>query len=59
MDKYVGEFTAMGNWDWTLTGLNSPMELYPNTLWASGKMGESSKISLPITEMDLSTLMKL
>lgn len=59
MDKYVGEFTAMGNWNWTPTGLNSPMELYPNTLWASGKMGESSKTSLPITEMDLSPLMKL
>ena len=38
-DKYVGEFTAEGNWEWTLTGLRSPMELYPDTLWASGKSG--------------------
>ena len=48
-DKYVGEFTATGNWEWTLTGLNSPMELYPDTLWASGKSGASAKYEPQIT----------
>lgn len=48
-DKYVGEFTVTGNWEWTLTGLNSPMELYPDTLWASGKSGAYAKYEPQIT----------
>lgn len=38
-DKYVGKFTAKGSWEWSISGLESPMELYRDTLWATGKSG--------------------
>lgn len=38
-DKYVGKFTCKGGWEWSLTNLESPMELYRDTLWVTGKSG--------------------